>query len=67
MAVSSGNVFCLEDRYYKLTADDAHCTGAVNEIAWACVEDMSGIATGIGCDISDLWLARRRKRLHADC
>ena len=39
---------------------------AATELAWGCLDNMTQIATAVGCDLSDVWLARKRKRLHAD-
>lgn len=39
---------------------------AATEIAWACVSNMREIATAVGSDESDLWLACKLKSVHAD-
>ena len=70
-AVSAKDVFFLIARASKLytrregplSEGDA---GAANEIAWACVANMGEIATPVGMDGSDLWIASKYKRLHAD-
>ena len=41
-------------------------TFAATELAWGCLDNMAELATAIGCDQSDVWLARKRKRLHHD-
>ncbi len=40
--------------------------GADNQAAWACVENMRGIATAVGMDASDVWLAEKYRTLHRD-
>ena len=70
---SSKDVFYLIASDYKAwvrsrcggTLTHAAAAAAV-EIAWGCVDNMCEIATAVGCDQSDVWLARRRKRLHRD-
>lgn len=39
---------------------------AATEAAWGCIEHLSQIATAIGCDISDVWVAAKQKQLHSD-
>lgn len=39
---------------------------ADNETAWACVDNMGQIATAVGMDMSDIWLAEHYKRVHPD-
>jgi predicted nucleic acid-binding protein len=39
---------------------------AIRDIAWACVDNMSELGTPVGADESDLWLARKYRRLHPD-
>lgn len=46
-----------------LTADAA---AAAEEAAWACVQSLREIATVVGADESDLWLAERHHRVHRD-
>ena len=36
------------------------------EMAWGCVRNMSEIATAVGCDGRDVWIAEKQKRLHPD-
>ena len=38
----------------------------INELAWGCVQNMRGVATAVGVDDSDLWLACKYKALSAD-
>ena len=45
---------------------DEPAAQAAGEAAWACVEHLDEIATVVGCDLSDLWLARKQRALHAD-
>lgn len=39
---------------------------ADSETAWACIANMSEIATAVGIDMSDVWLARHYKPVHPD-
>ena len=39
---------------------------ADNQTAWACVSNMRDIATAIGMDASDVWLAEKYRCLHSD-
>lgn len=39
---------------------------AVNELAWGCVQNMREVATAVGVDDSDLWLACKFKALGTD-
>lgn len=45
------------------TPDDIH---AIREIAWAALENLSGIATVVGGDGSDAWTARKHRAIHDD-
>lgn len=40
--------------------------GAISAYAAACVANMDEIATAVGADSSDVWLARKYRRIHAD-
>ena len=46
-----------------LTAEGA---AAASEVAWACLKNLEEIATVVGCDQSDVWLARVQRSLHED-
>ncbi|MBR3224876.1 MAG: PIN domain-containing protein [Atopobiaceae bacterium] len=39
---------------------------AVNELAWGCVQNMRDVATAVGIDESDLWLACKYKAIDTD-
>lgn len=39
---------------------------AIEAYASACVSNMAEVATAVGADASDVWLARKYQRLHAD-
>ncbi len=39
---------------------------AINELAWGCVQNMREVATAVGIDDSDLWLACKYKGLSTD-
>lgn len=47
----------------QLTCSDA---AAATEIAWGCVSSMREIATAVGADESDAWLACKLKSVHGD-
>lgn len=68
----------VKDVYYLVGASlkrqaraegDALAEGAAQAIevyASACVSNMAEVATAVGADSSDVWLARKYQRLHAD-
>lgn len=39
---------------------------AATEVAWACLRNLEEIATAVGCDQSDVWMARAQRCLHED-
>ena len=39
---------------------------AIRELAWACVENMAELGAPVGADVSDFWLARKYRSVHAD-
>lgn len=39
---------------------------AISEYASACVTNMGEVATAVGVDISDIWLAQKYQRIHTD-
>lgn len=39
---------------------------AIAEIAWGCVDNLCDVATAVGVDNSDVWLARKYRALHDD-
>lgn len=39
---------------------------AVKEVAWGCVNHATELATVVGADMSDVWLARMQRSLHDD-
>ena len=39
---------------------------AAARAAWACVDHLDEIATAVGCDQSDIWMARKQRKLHPD-
>lgn len=68
---SSKDVFFLIERAYKQMAraegDASQPTAlAINEIAWACVDNMADLACAVGTDASDVWIAQKYKSLHRD-
>jgi len=39
---------------------------AIQEIAWSCIDNLSEIATAVGVDQSDIWLARKSRTFNGD-
>ena len=39
---------------------------AVSTYAVACITNMTEVATAVGMDVSDIWLARKYQRIHTD-
>lgn len=39
---------------------------AIRESAWACMRNMNELATPVGADMSDIWLADKYLRIHPD-
>lgn len=39
---------------------------AISQIVWQYIEHMAIIGTAVGCDESDLWLARKYRSIHPD-
>ena len=39
---------------------------ADDQVAWACIENMREIATAVGLDASDVWLAEKYRTVHRD-
>lgn len=72
-------VVSTKDVFYLIAADfkrlariegggelDEGAACAANEVAWGCISHMDDVATAVGCDQSDVWLARKHKGLHSD-
>ena len=65
------DVFYLCERSVKqrprehggITEDEA---GHVYRLAWFCVDSMRSVATAVGCDESDLWLAAKYQDVIGD-
>ena len=47
----------------KLTED---LCKAAEHIAWSCIEEIAEMGFSVGCDESDLWLARKYRNVHGD-
>lgn len=47
----------------QITEADA---AIANEFAWACLENMTELGTAVGCDGTDVWLARKQRTVHSD-
>ena len=70
-ATTSKDVFYMIARFVKGSARQEGNAGqgnamAANEIAWGCIDNMDCIATPVGMDLSDVWIAKKHKRIHAD-
>ena len=70
---SSKDVFYLIGRAYKgvlrtvnQERSSEDLAAVAREMAWGCVRNMSEIATAVGCDGRDVWIAEKQKRLHPD-
>lgn len=53
----------LLERKAPVSAPEAK---AINGITWDLIEDLNKLATPVGCDISDVWLARGYREFHSD-
>ena len=68
----------LKDMYYIMQSDLKRSkrqrdgvvpeadASAIREIAWGCIETLCELATVVPIDASDMWIARKTKRVHAD-
>lgn len=45
---------------------DAGGTASADAMAWGCLDHLTENAAAVGCDLSDIWLARKQRPLHAD-
>ena len=72
----SKDLYYLVALYFKRAARAADATGAgelsptqaqaATQTAWACVYHLDEIATAVGCDQSDVWMARKQRTIHHD-
>ena len=72
----SKDLYYLVALYFKRAARAADAEGsgelsseqaqAAVQTAWACVDHLDEIATAVGCDQSDIWMARKQRKLHPD-
>ncbi len=72
-ATSSKDLFFLIEADFKREYRRAHGgtldaegATAADAMAWGCLEHLTENATAVGCDLSDIWLARKQRSLHAD-
>lgn len=71
-SLSSKDVFYVVGSVIKQDHRTKHGTlteaqaAAATATAWGCLDNMAEIACAVGCDQSDVWLARKTRRLHAD-
>lgn len=70
-STTAKDVFFLVGRILKQEARECGalsegCAQAANEVAWACLENMSELATAIPADEGDLWFARKYRSYHGD-
>lgn len=70
-STSAKDVFFLSGQALKHQArstcpDTEPAYAAINEIAWSFVSCMRELATPVGVDASDFWLAERYRSLHSD-
>lgn len=72
-------VTTTKDLFYLIAADfkrdwrnrhggqlDEEGTATSRATAWACLQHLKSIATAVGCDQSDVWLACAQRPLHDD-
>lgn len=69
---------CMADVFYKVRAHFKHwmkgttlwigqeSAAACRDLAWDCVKDMDTVATAVGLDGSDVWMALKLQGLNAD-
>lgn len=69
---------CVADVFYKVRAHFKHWMKgttlwvgqesaiACRDLAWDCIKDMDGVATAVGVDGSDVWMALKLRGLNAD-
>lgn len=70
-------VTTTKDLFYLIAADfkrdwrrrhdgqlDENGIATARETAWACLKHLECVATAVGCDQSDIWLARAQRVLH---
>ena len=72
----SKDLYYLVALYFKRAARAAGAEGsgelspeqaqAAAQAAWTCVDHLDEIATAVGCDQSDVWMARKQRKLHLD-
>lgn len=71
-ASSVGNVAYVIEQTLKAQARksevliDEDISAAVKCAAFACIDNLQQIATAVGVDDSDIWLARKYEKLHED-
>lgn len=68
----------LNDVFYQVGLETKHWVKAstgrmsdewahvINARCWECIDDMSEIATAVGADGSDVWIARHLREVHND-
>lgn len=71
-------VHCVADVFYKVRTHFKHwmkgttlwigqeSAVACRDLAWDCIKDMDAIATAVGLDGSDVWMALKLQGLNAD-
>lgn len=71
-ATSAKDVFFLtsgilkQEAHRRETLLSEACYKAIAQIAWQCLESMAEVGFAVGCDESDLWLARKHQSIHGD-
>lgn len=65
-------VFVLWQEYKRIAAEIAaepvneQMSASAKEVAYACLENLCELATAVGADVSDVWLARKYLPIHRD-
>ena len=72
-ATSSKDLFFLIAADFKREYRRAHAgvldaggAASADAMAWGCLDHLTENAVAVGCDLPDIWLARKQRPLHAD-
>ena len=71
-ATSSKDLFYLISSEHKAWYRREHgslsqdAAVAATSLAWDCLDVLSQLATPVPCDLSDIWMASKQRKLHSD-
>ena len=71
-ATSSKDLFYLISSEHKAWYRREHgslsqdAASAATSLAWDCLDVLSQLATPVPCDLSDIWMASKQRKLHSD-